>query len=142
MPSATISITHGTLGTMVLSCQWPLVITPPTRSVATLTNALAAEPVQGADYISDYGSIAARVRLRGVETQGETAADHLERQWSNLCAFVASDTCTFSLQMRGATAPWTARVFKSDPPVRVDDFASDAARMRFVDINLRYLDAL
>jgi hypothetical protein len=125
---------------LTLSVQWPLEWTPPLRNVQTLSNALSAEPVQGVDYIAEYGLVRMRVRLKGIDTQGETAADHVQRQFDNLCAVVANDSNTFSVTMGGASTGKTVRVFKSDPPVRVDDFVADRRHIRFVDLTLRYLD--
>ena len=129
-----------TLPPLTLSVQWPLEWNPPVRSVQTLANALSKEPVQGPDYLSDYGLVKMRVRLKGVDTLGETAGDHLERQFANLCAVVASDTNTFTVIPGGASTGKTVRVFKSDPPVRSEDWLSDRRHIRFVDLTLRYLD--
>jgi hypothetical protein len=129
------------LGPLTLKVKWPITRTPPVRQVGVSSNALAEEPVQVTDYISDYGVLAMTVVLRGVETLGESAGAHLDRQQSNLEAVIASDTSTFSLLRGGSVDPWTCRVFKSDPPVVVDDFYSDRQAYRAVDVTLRYLDS-
>lgn len=129
-----------TLGVLTLQVQWPLTWTPPVRSVNVVSNALSSAPLQVTDYISDFGQVAGRIRLKGIDTLSESAADHLERQMHNLEAVIASDSSLFSVHMSGASTTRTVQVYKSDPPVRVDDWVVDRLHYRFVDFTLRYLD--
>jgi len=83
------------------------------RAVGLSANALAKYPMQTTDYVSGYRPIEIGGRIDGVETQDETAADHLQRQWSNLEAEVGKDANTLTLDF-GATSPRVYTVYKNE----------------------------
>lgn len=131
------------LGPLTLSVQWPVTITPPTRQVTALSNALSLGPVQVTDFISDYGSIDFVAKLVGVDTLHETAGDCLERLDENLRRVIQKagglSPVQFSMRLVGQSSPWVRTVYKSSPPVRVDDIVSDQSHVRLVVVSLRYL---
>ena len=77
------------LGTFSIDAQWPLTFTPPARTITVSSNSLATAPVQVNDYISDFGVINIPAIIKGVASEGETAADHVLRQVANLTTEIA-----------------------------------------------------
>jgi len=84
-------------------------IGPLPRTVGLSANALARLPVQTVDYVSGYRQIDIEGYLKGRDTIGETAAEHLTRLWSNLEAECLKDANT--LTIRGDWPLGAARVY-------------------------------
>lgn len=76
-------------------------IGPRPRAIGMSANALAQYPVETTDYISGYRPIDIGGKLTGIETTGESAADHLQRLWANLETEVAKDRNTLILDFGG-----------------------------------------
>lgn len=91
-----------TLGTFLFTVT-SLRIGPRPRAIGMSANALAQYPVETTDYIPSYRPIDIGGRLKGVETTGESAADHLQRQWDNLETEVAKDRNVLTLDFGAAT---------------------------------------
>ena len=127
------------IDTLYVAVVWPLVVTPPVRGLTVNANALAEHPLQVTDFISDFGSIAFTVKLTGVDTQGETASDHLKRQIANLRAVVGKDTFTFQYRLTGESATATYACHKSLPPVVTMDPLYELRHVAMVDVVLTYL---
>lgn len=135
MPSTPSAV----LGTFNLPVQWPLVITPPERTVTVVANALSAAPMQVNDFISNFGVISFTVVLEGIATEGETAADHLARLIGNLKTEIAKDTNTLTIQWANATASTAYHIYKSKPPTIEYDAPYGRANVAFVAVELNYL---
>lgn len=135
MPSSPSAL----LGAFSIDAQWPITVTPPARVVTVSSNALSTAPVQVNDFVADFGVIQITAIVRGVETQGETAADHLARQIANLCTEVAKDTNDLVVQWGNATTSTTYHIKKSSPPTIVYDVPYGRANVAFVTIELNYL---
>ena len=134
MPSAPQAL----LGAFDLPIRWPITVTAPERTITVSGNALSALPAQTNDYISGFGSIAFTVVLKGVETQGETAADHLARQIANLKTQIAKDNNKFTVQFANATTVDSYDICKNKPPEVVYEEAYGTACMALVDVELTY----
>lgn len=135
MPSSPSAV----LGTFNLPVQWPMVFTPPERTVTVVANALSAAPMQVNDFVSNFGTIAFTVVLEGQETQGETAADHLARMIANLKTEIAKDSNSLVVRWANATATTTYHIHKSQPPVITYDAPYGRANVAFVPVELNYL---
>jgi hypothetical protein len=84
------------------------------RTIGLACNPLAAEPKQTFDYVSGYQPVKMRVRLTGVDTTGETAANHLQRQLANLAAEAGKATNTLVIQVWGMADPYNFTVYKNE----------------------------
>ena len=84
------------------------------RTVTVSCNALSSEPVQTVAYISGFMPIRIDSWLQGLNTLGETAAEHLVRLRANLKTEVGKDHNTLSIVWRGLGTPETYRVFKNE----------------------------
>ena len=135
MPSSPTAV----LGAFSIDAQWPLTVTPPARTVTVSSNALAAAPVQVTDYVSDFGVVNITAIIKGVATEGESAADHLARQIANLVTEVAKDTNTLTITWANATASTAYTIYKSPPPTIVYDVPYGRGNVAFVTIDLNYL---
>ena len=108
-------------------------IGPLPRNITVATNALAVEPVQVNAYIAGYMGVRIDAFLLGVDTQNETAQEHLARQRSNLKTEVAKDTNTLLIDWRGGSQE-TYRVFKNEDYALV--FATHVQRSHLIDFSL------
>lgn len=88
-------------------------IGPRPRAIGMSANALAEYPVETTDYISGYRPIDISGRLAGIETQDESAADHLQRLWANLETEVAKDRNVLTLDF-GSTTNRVYTVYKNE----------------------------
>lgn len=88
-------------------------IGPRPRAIGMSANALAQYPVETTDYISGYRPIDIGGKLTGIETTGESAADHLQRLWDNLETEVAKDRNTLTLDF-GSTTNRVYTVYKNE----------------------------
>jgi hypothetical protein len=93
------------------------------RTIGISANALAEEPVQTVDFTSGYQPIDIAGYLQGIETQDETAAEHLDRLWDNLETECRQPSNTLILDF-GSPHPRTWRVFKNDQLPEFDVAAS------------------
>ena len=116
-----------------------ITVRAPLRTVQTLSNALAKEPGQGADFLSDYGTISFHVRLTGRNTISEAAPEHVRRMWANLQTEVAKDSNTLTISPAGFSVPYTYRIFKNDPLTQVLTGFTQTRSVIEVDVSLRYL---
>lgn len=115
-----------------------VVIGPKPREIVTVTNALATEPVQVMAYVSGYVPVTLPVKLSGIESQGETAAEHLVRMLTNLRTEVEKDTNTLVIEPHGWAAV-TYRVFLNDDfPVNIAALTQSRSVLRF-DLTLNCL---
>lgn len=116
-----------------------IVITPPPRTINVAANCLASEPVQTTAFYSDLGTISFTAKLAGIQTQGESAVDHLARMWANLVTELQKDANTGTLRISDVTAPLTYRIRKNDDPAAtVSGLTQSRSVMKF-DVSLRYL---
>jgi hypothetical protein len=83
------------------------------RAIGMSANALAQYPVETTDYIPGYRPIDIGGKLTGVETTGESAADHLQRLWDNLETEVAKDRNVLTLDF-GASTNRVYTVYKNE----------------------------
>lgn len=84
------------------------------RTIGVACNALSPEPVQTVDFVSGYMPVRIDGYMVGLDTTGETAAEHLVRLRANLKTEVAKDHNTVSLNWRGYGPSETYRVFKNE----------------------------
>ena len=103
------------------------------RNITVVTNALAVEPVQVNAYTAGYMAVRIEAFLLGVDTQNETAQEHLVRQRANLKAEVGKDANTLTIDWRGG-ATETYRVFKNEDYALV--FATHVQVTRMVEFSL------
>jgi hypothetical protein len=133
MPSASM-----VLGGLTLTAQWPVTITPPERTLTVSGNALSANPVHVNDYVSDFGTIAFSVVMKGTASVGETAVENVEVQIAALKAQVAQDTNTLYVQWGESSAVTAYMIYKSKPPTVTYEAALRSA-VAFVEVTLNYL---
>jgi hypothetical protein len=126
------------LGSFDLPIRWPITVTAPERTLNVSGNALSILPVQTNDYVSNFGTITFVVVLKGIETEGETAADHLARQIANLKTEIASDNNTFTVQFANATTEDSYTILKNKPPTIVHEEAYATACMALIEVELTY----
>ena len=127
------------LGTFSIDAQWPLTFTPPARTITVSSNALATDPVQVNDYISDFGVINITAIIKGTASEGETAADHVVRQITNLNTEIAKDTNTLTVTWGDSVAATAYTIYKSPPPTIAYDAPFGRADVAFVTFELNYL---
>jgi len=84
------------------------------RTINTNANALSRRPVQTSDYISAFLVIAIEGYLQGVDTQSETAVDHLLRLRHNLKTEVRKDSNLLVIDWLGEGSLETYNVLKND----------------------------
>ena len=116
-----------------------ITVKDPVRTVGVAANALSKNPVQTVDFISDFGTISFRVRLGGIDTSGETAPRHLERMWSNLRTLAAKKSSTFTITIRGWSAPRSYGVVKSDSIDTIITVLTQTRSVIEADVVLKYL---
>jgi len=116
-----------------------VVIGPLPRAVGVSSNALAAEPVQTTDFTPDFGVIQFPAKLSGRETVGETAANHLQRMWANLCTEIAKDSNTIVIQPFGMDLSYTYRIFKNDRLGAALTALTQSRSVMTFDVSLKYL---
>lgn len=109
---------------------------PLPRTVGVAANALARLPVQTTDYMSGYRQIEVEGYLKGRDTVGETAAEHLARLWSNLEAECRKDANT--LTVRGDWPLAAARVYHvvKNEGLPTFDLPLEARRLAYVTFRL------
>ena len=109
------------------------------RTIVVSSNALAPAPVQVNAFTSDFRKIKLPVKLAGIESQGETAKNHLRRLLANLRTEVEKDTNTLVIQPYGMTGSYTYTVYKNeDFPVVMDALTQSRSVMKF-DLTLNCL---
>lgn len=84
------------------------------RTITVCANALSAEPVQVNSFVSGYMPVRIDGFVVGLETQDETAAEHLKRLRANLKTEVGKNANTVSIDWRGLGTLETYRVFKNE----------------------------
>jgi len=85
------------------------------RTIGVSCNALSPEPVQTVDYVSGYMPVRIDGYMVGLDTESETAAEHLVRLRANLKTEVGKDHNTLTIVWRGLeSSPETYRVFKNE----------------------------
>jgi len=84
------------------------------RTIGVSCNALSAEPVQTVDFVSGFIPVRIGGFLIGLDTAGETAAEHFQRLRANLKTEVGKDSNTLSIVWEGIATPETYRVFKNE----------------------------
>jgi hypothetical protein len=116
-----------------------IVITAPVRTVGVAANALSKRPVQTTDFISDFGTIAFHARLAGIDSESETAPDHMQRMRDNLETEVAKDSNTFLLSLFGVTSgPRSYSVVKNDHMAETITKATQSRSVIEFDVLLKY----
>lgn len=108
-----MSSTTVTLGAFVFNPSAIRVGAKP-RTINVATNALAANPIQSTAFTSGFRPITIGGFLKGVDTQGETAEEHLVRLVHNLRTEVAKNTNTLTISWANVTAPETYTVYKNE----------------------------
>jgi hypothetical protein len=128
-----------TLGAFTAPCSG-VIIGPRPREVGISANALAQYPVQTTDYVSGFRPVTIQGwKLAGVETIGESAAEHLERLWANLVTEVAKDSNTLTIAVWGFLTPRVFTVYKNDDiESAIVPLTQSRAVMRF-DVTLNCL---
>jgi hypothetical protein len=109
------------------------------RTIVVAANALSTTPVQVNAYTSDFVKVKLPVKLSGIESQGETAPDHLARMLANLRTEVEKDTNTLTIAPWGMENAYTFAVYKNENfPVVIGTLTQARAVMRF-DLTLTCL---
>jgi hypothetical protein len=102
-----------TLGAFDFTAQ-QIELGPLPRSVTVASNALSSEPIQVNAFVSGFMPVAIYGFLEGMDTQDETAVEHLLRLRHNLKTEVAKDSNSLTILWDGVGAPETYRVFKNN----------------------------
>jgi hypothetical protein len=84
------------------------------RSISVNANCLTDAPVQTCDFFSGYRPVTLVWKLYGEASEGETAANSLQRQLDALTAEVAKDQNALTIQIWGMNAPYEYTVYKND----------------------------
>jgi len=109
------------------------------RTIVVSSNALSTKPVQVNAFTSGYRKIVLPVKLAGIDSQGETAKDHLHRMIVNLRTEVAKDTNTLTIELYGIGTPWSYDVYKNEPfDITLDALTQSRSVMKF-DLTLNCL---
>ena len=101
-----------TVGAFTFVVTWLRIGARP-RAIGMSANVLAEYPVETTDYTPGYRPIDIGGKLKGIETIGESAADHLQRLWDNLETEVAKDRNTLTLDF-GATTNRVYTVYRNE----------------------------
>jgi len=90
------------------------------RTINVSANALSAAPVQTNAFVSGFRPVKLPVKLAGIESQGETAHEHLQRMLTNLKTEVEKDQNTLLIEPYGMPVVYTYTVYKNeDFPVTI-----------------------
>ena len=107
------SPTTAKLGAFPFTSITSIRVGPKPRTVGISANALSRAPIQTTDFVSGYRPVSIAGWLKGIDTQGETAAVHLTRLMHNLAAEVARAMNTLTIVWTGGhTDVYT--VYKND----------------------------
>jgi hypothetical protein len=133
-----VASTVVTLGAFTFEAS-SLVIRAMPRTVGVSANALAPYPMQTVDFISGYRPITISGFLRGLDTMGETAAEHLVRLKSNLRIEVAKDANILTVTWAGVATPDAWAVYKNDDVEFVHEAHIDKTHMVEFSVTLNCL---
>ena len=109
------------------------------RTIGVTCNALSPNPVQTTDFTSGYRPITIEGYLRGIDSQGETAAAHLVRLMHNLRTEVAKDTNTLTIAWPGGAAADVYTVYKNEDVMTRHDLGADVAHRQSFAVTLNCL---
>jgi len=85
------------------------------RTIGVSCNALSPEPVQTVDFVSGYMPVTISGFMVGLDTTGETAAEHLKRLRANLKTEVGKDHNTLLINWTDVLGDLeTYRVFRNE----------------------------
>jgi hypothetical protein len=116
----------------------PIKIGAKPRTIPALSNALSVKPVQGPDFQPDFRQIEiVSFSLWGIESQSETAANHLKRLLTNLKTEVGRATNKLTISWWGLRVPYVYTVVKNqDFPYQIEALTQTRKRLDNLSLTL------